>query len=53
MPGMASKGYGDLGVTHFSDMFAFVGIVHPESGVLCGEGVSCARLWDVGTRKQI
>lgn len=50
---IASKADGDLGMTHFPDMFAFVGIIHPESGVLCGESISCARLWHVGAGKQI
>lgn len=40
-------------VMHFFAMFVFVGIVHPEPGVLCGEGVPCARLWHVGAGKQI
>lgn len=40
-------------VMHFFAMFVFVGIVHSEPGVLCGEGVSCARLWHVGAGKQI
>lgn len=34
-------------------LFFPVGVLHPEPGVLCGESLSCARLWCLGERQQI
>lgn len=34
-------------------LFFPVGVLYPESRVLCGESLSCTRFWCLGKRQQI